>query len=41
MQCGLVNHRSGKKRIAIVFQRDGQALKPVCPLGPRWPLILI
>ena len=32
MQSGLVNYRASYKRIAVVFQRDGQALKPVCPL---------
>jgi hypothetical protein len=32
MQRGLVNHRTGYKRVAAFFQRDGQAFKPVCPL---------
>ena len=32
MQRGLIDHRSCEKRITVVFQRDGQASKPVCPL---------
>jgi len=32
IQSSLVSHRAGEKRIAVLFQRDGQALKPVCPL---------
>ena len=32
MQCGLIDHWAGQKRIAVFLQRDGQALKPVCPL---------
>ena len=32
VQCSLINHRASQKRIAIVFQRDDQALKPFCPL---------
>jgi hypothetical protein len=31
MQRGLIDHRAGYERIAVVFQRDGQALKPVSP----------
>ncbi len=38
MQRGLVNHRAGEKRIAVLFQRDGQAPKPVCPLGTQMAL---
>ena len=29
MQRGLIDHRAGQKRLAAVFQRDGEALKPV------------
>ncbi len=32
MQRGLIEHRAGEKRIAALFQGNGQALKPVCPL---------
>ena len=32
MQCGLVNHGSGKKRIAAFLLCDGQAFKLMCPL---------
>ena len=32
MQCGLIDHRSTQKRIAIFFQRDGQPFEPVRPL---------
>lgn len=32
MQRSLINYRSRKKRIAILLQRDRQALEPVCPL---------
>ena len=38
MQRGLVNHRAGQERIAVLFQRDGQALKPVCPLRTQMAL---
>ena len=38
MQRGLVNYRAGQKRIAVLFQRDGQALKPVCPLMTQMAL---
>ena len=31
MQRGLVNYRAGQQRIAVRFQRDGQALKPFSP----------
>jgi hypothetical protein len=32
MQRGLIDHRAGEKRIAVVFQGNGQALEPVHPL---------
>lgn len=32
MQCGLVHYRAGQKRIAVLFQPEGQAREPVCPL---------
>ena len=32
MQRRLIDYRTGYKRIAVVFQRDGQTLKPGCPL---------
>ena len=32
MQRSLISHGSGKKRIAVLFQRDGQAIEPVRPL---------
>ncbi len=38
MQRGLVNHRAGDKSITVVFQRDGQAPKPVCPLRTQMAL---
>jgi len=38
MQRGLVNHRTGQKRIAVLFQRDGQALKPICPRAAQMAL---
>ena len=38
MQRGLVNHRAGEERIAVLFQRDGQAAKPVCPLRTQMAL---
>ena len=31
MQRSLVNHRTGYKRVAVLFQRDGQAFKPFGP----------
>jgi hypothetical protein len=31
MQRGLIGHRAGQKCVAVVFQRDGQTPKPVCP----------
>ena len=33
MQRGLVDHRTSLKRVAVFFQCDGQALKPVGPAG--------
>ena len=33
MQRGLIGHRAGEKGIAVLFQRDGQAVKPVGPIG--------
>jgi hypothetical protein len=38
MQCGLVNYRAGQKRVTVVFQRDGQAFKPVCPFVAQMAL---
>lgn len=38
MQCGLIDHRAGENRTSIVFQRDGQAAKPVCPLLSKMAL---
>ncbi len=32
MQRRLVNHRTAKKRVAVIFQRDGYAFEPVRPL---------
>ncbi|NJN54687.1 MAG: hypothetical protein HC804_07990 [Anaerolineae bacterium] len=32
MQGGLINHGAGENGVAIVCQRDGQAIKPVHPL---------
>ena len=32
MQGGLIRHRSREKRVAVIFQRDGQAFEPVPPL---------
>ncbi|WKZ35059.1 MAG: hypothetical protein QY332_15705 [Anaerolineales bacterium] len=33
MQGRLISYKSRKKRVANVFQRDGQVLKPVSPMG--------
>ena len=41
VQRGLIDHRAGQERVAIVFQRDGQAREPVRPAATRWPLTLI
>ena len=38
MQRGLVNYRAGQKRVAVLFQRDGQATKPVAPPVIKVPL---
>ena len=32
MQRRLIDHRTGEQRLAVVFQRDGEAIKPVCPM---------
>jgi len=31
MQCGLIDYRAGKKRLAVDFSSKGQALKPGDP----------
>src|SRR6266566_5740916 len=38
MQCGLIDHRAGEKRLAVVESREGQTLKPVCPLAAQMAL---
>ena len=38
MQRGLIDHRAGQEGIAVVFQCDGHALKPVCPLMAQMAL---
>ena len=38
MQRSLVNHRAGEERLAVLCQRDGQALKPVGPLRTQMAL---
>jgi hypothetical protein len=38
MECGLIEYRACQERVAFVFQRDGQALKPLCPLGAQMTL---
>jgi hypothetical protein len=38
MQRGLVNHRAGHGRIAVVFQIDCPTTKPVCPLTIKMAL---
>ena len=38
MQRSLVNHRAGEEGIAVICQRDGQAVKPVCPLRTQMAL---
>ncbi len=35
MQRGLIDHRAGEKRLAVVESCDGQALKPVCPFATQ------
>ena len=32
MQRGLIDHRAGQQRVAVIFQRDGEAPEPVGPL---------
>src|SRR6516165_2441553 len=34
---GPVVDQAGEQRLAVVFQRDGQALKPVCPVAAQVP----
>ncbi len=38
VQRGLVGQRAGEQRIAVVFQRDAQAIKPVAPLTTQMAL---
>ncbi len=38
MQRGLIDHRAGEKRLAVVESREGQTLKPVCPLAAQMAL---
>jgi len=38
MQRGLIDHRTGKKRFAVLFQRDCQAPKPVFPIVAQMAL---
>ncbi len=33
MQGGLISHRAAQERVAVLFQRDGQAVKPLRPAG--------
>lgn len=33
MQRGQVSHRAGEERVAVLFQREGEALEPVGPPG--------
>src|SRR5215207_1573455 len=35
MQRGLIDHCASQERIAILFQRDGQSLKPARPVGTQ------
>jgi hypothetical protein len=37
-QRGLVNDGAGQKRLAVLFQRDAQAAKPVCPVRTQMAL---
>jgi hypothetical protein len=39
-QRGLIDYPAGEKRFAVVFQGDGQALKPICPLTIQ-PIALV
>src|SRR5947209_6974873 len=38
MQRGLIDDGAGHERIAVLFERDGQAPEPVGPLGSQMPL---
>jgi hypothetical protein len=38
MQRGLIDHGTGQKRIAVLFQGDGKASEPVCPLPAQMAL---
>ena len=38
MQRGLIDHRAGQERLAVGFQRERRALKPVRPLRMEMPL---
>ncbi len=38
MQRGLIDHRAGQQRLAVVCKPDGQAAKPVCPLAAQMAL---
>lgn len=38
MQCGLIEYRASQERVALVFQRDGQVLKPLRPLRAQMTL---
>ncbi len=38
VQGGLVPHRTGKKGVAVLFRRDGQAVEPCRPLGVQMSL---
>jgi hypothetical protein len=38
MQRGLIDHRAGWECIAVVFQSDDPAPKPVCPLTTQMVL---
>jgi hypothetical protein len=33
MQCGLISHRAAQERVAVLVQRDGQAVEPLHPAG--------
>jgi hypothetical protein len=38
MQCRLISHKPSKKRIAVLFQRDGQAFELIAPPSLKVPL---
>src|SRR5688572_20340067 len=38
MQRGLIHHRAGQKRLAVVFESDGHVPEPVCPLRTQMAL---